>query len=194
MPMKALYPLAGLLACLAASQASAALTKTAIDEKPMSLTWNITWDRSFTSAGLAGPAPMKYWISSFAVVSLDGDRVFNDIAVQVKHRALGPKEVELVDHNDAQPYTFHLSNALGKLNAPFGVTRNVPGSVLSVAHKGGTQVDHRDDVRLEYKLRDGAVDFQLNAVHVDSPVPEPAAWGLLMAGLATLGLARRQRR
>jgi hypothetical protein len=48
-------------------------------------------------------------------------------------------------------------------------------------------------VRVEFKLRDGAVDFQVVAVHVDSPVPEPATWGLLVAGLAALGLARRQR-
>lgn len=194
MSMKALCPLLGLLACLAAPPATAAaLTQTAVDEKPMTFKWNITWDRSFVSQSLKGPPPMKYWVSSFSIVSLDDDKVFNDIAVQLRHRALGPEEVELLDHDDAQLYDFQLRNALDNLDAPLNATQNIPGSIQWVPHRGGSKVDHRDDVRVEFKLRGDAVDFQVNAVHVDAPVPEPVTWGLLLAGLATLGLARRLR-
>lgn len=194
MSMKALPTLAVLMVCLAARPAMAAtLTQTAIDEKPMTFQWNITWDRSFAAHVLQGPPPMKYWVSSFSIVSLDGDRVFNDIAVQLRHRALGPEEAELLDHDDGKPYDFEFRNALDKLDAPLNVTQNIPGSIQWVPHRGGSKVNHRDDIRVEFKRRGDAVDFQVNAVHVDAPVPEPATWGLLVAGLAALGLSRRLR-
>lgn len=189
MSMKVLYPLVGLLVCALAQPAFAKLTPQAPDDQPLSFSWKLNWDGK---SELSAFAPqLTYWIPVFSIVNLDAGALADDLDIQLKHRGIGPEEEEGIDHDTSELYHFQLHGALAKLVAPPGATQNIPNSILQVVHNG-TGVRHRDDVRVEFRRVGSVVDFQVIAVHV--PVPEPTTWGLLVAGLATLGVVRRRRR
>lgn len=190
MLMKALCPLVGLMVGMLCHQpAVAKLTAQVPVDQALSFNWQLNWDGKSELSAM-GPA-LTYWIPVVSIVSLDGGSLPDDLDIRLQHRGLGPKEAEGIDHGTSELYHFKLNNVLTNLVAPPGATQNIPNSVQQVVHNG-TGVKHRDDVRVEFRRVGSVIDFQVIARHVDSPVPEPATWGLSMAGLAALAVARRR--
>ena len=184
---------AALLACtLCARPALAKLTEVSLDDKQMTFAWTVTWDGELAAASL-NRSTLKYWDAVFSISALDGDTA-NDLDVTLFHRGLGPKEAEGKAHGDGGIYRFKamdIDTRLKQLTPPR--TQNIEGSIQRLPHLG-EGVRHRDDIRLEFKKIGKEVTFQLIGVHVDAPVPEPAAWALVAAGLGMLPGALRARR
>jgi hypothetical protein len=182
--------LAGLLTCALAPAALATLTFQAPVDKQLTFEWELSWDGQTTLAAYQDPT-LKYWVPVFSIVNLDGGSTYNDLDVELRHRGIGPKEAENLEHNESGQYHFKVNNILDNLPqlAP-PATQNVAGSIQMIPHLGDKQLAHRDDVRLEYRRVGNSIDFKLIGVHVDSPVPEPPAWALALAGLLAVGMLR----
>jgi hypothetical protein len=191
--MKAPSLVVGLLACVLTLPAIAIVTPKAPEDKPLIFSWELSWDGATTLAARHEPT-LKYWVPVFSIVDLDNDSQYDDLDVQLKHRGIGPKEDEGIDHAISELYHFKLNNALDKLPQLMPpTTQNAAGSIKQIAHPG-TGVAHRDDVRLEFKRVGHDFTFKLIGVHVASAVPEPGSWAMAITGLLTLSWALARRR
>lgn len=177
----------GLVACALSftfSPASAKLTHVKVEDKELTFHWYFNWDGVLAPSVLAPPpGSTPYWKGSAAIVATPPfPASFDDLTVTLTHFALGPEQAEKRDHDDSKPYQYTLPSIKQAVKGDAPQRTEVLRDSVKLIEHLGTDLKHRDEVKLEVQRVGDEFRFHLSALHVASAVPELEGWMLGLAG------------